>query len=819
VSRALVATGDNAYLSGDRETASRSYRDAIAIDSAHPAVRSLAAAAHQAIEGVISQRGRLIDDIAQAARAGVYTDWCSMHTRLSAITLQASESLVRHIEPDDHTHFSSDGSAPKALFVDAPAGTPGGVFRVASSQALDTTQLAWRSDVMASSRVPASIAGPIVSNVVTARSRLLALESGLTLTGESAASAPFFRYAYLRDRANDALAHAEALDAQMASIEARLDDQSAIFVQIRRQQDANLAELAALKVKIAEKQRNVEVLGREQAQVDAIRKALQAAVNACEVEWFVAVAGGVLFITGAAIGLGLVFSAADNAVDAALLKTGELGAALGALANLGSVTITCANVIAERDRANGASSLLDKTLADNKAELQHLSLAADALEAAQAALVQELTSAQQDDAARLLGVRTLSQMRSQMGRTRDAFLTRARTLAQLAERAFNVEHGAALSVIRTTYANAATKDHGDAQTLRSDLQSLENYKATTGSSKRQQMVHTVSLRRHYPLSLIALKATGSARWSLDMADVDRAFPGAYMQRIREVQVEVLTPDGAVPARGYLSNDGLSSVRVLARGSEIDWPLADLSNEPDEDIALLCYKRLQYRQPPETAAFTEFDSALFQDRRIRLQQDERNAFEHSGVETSWTLELLPDQPFDLSKLVDVVIHIQYDALFDAPLRTVVAKKRYSGRQETAGISLRDICPDSAGDIFTSTVTAAIPRDLLEAPQIDKRIVDVGFVVRPKNMPALTAPATLLIGYGSASPVQVSTDSSGIVATAAARPAGTGTDLLAAAARGKSLHLPWSVTVANLPAGLTTADVADVVLLAQYEFVTT
>jgi hypothetical protein len=84
--------------------------------------------------------------------------------------------------------------------------------------------------------------------------------------------------------------------------------------------------------------------------------------------------------------------------------------------------------------------------------------------------------------------------------------------------------------------------------------------------------------------------------------------------------------------------------------------------------------------------------------------------------------------------------------------------------------------------------------------------------------LTAPATLTIGFDGGAPVTVSTDNNGIVATAAARPAGTGTDLLAAAVRGKSVHLPWSVTVAGLPAGLTTADVADVVLMAQYEFVT-
>ena len=169
------------------------------------------------------------------------------------------------------------------------------------------------------------------------------------------------------------------------------------------------------------------------------------------------------------------------------------------------------------------------------------------------------------------------------------------------------------------------------------------------------------------------------------------------------------------------------------------------------------------------------------------------------------------------ITEPIAEVSATAEPEMPLKNVVAKKRYIGRQETAGISLRDICPESTGDIFTSTVTAAIPRDLLEAPQIDKRIVDVGFVVRPKNMPALAAPATLLIGYDGAAPVQVSTDNSGIVATAAARPAGTGTDLLAAAARDKSLHLPWSLTVANLPAGLTAADVADVILLAQYEFV--
>src|SRR5713101_5563550 len=96
-------------------------------------------------------------------------------------------------------------------------------------------------------------------------------------------------------------------------------------------------------------------------------------------------------------------------------------------------------------------------------------------------------------------------------------------------------------------------------------------------------------------------------------------------------------------------------------------------EPDADIVQLCYKRLQRRRHIDTMAFPDFSSYLHEDRMKKLQDRERNFFENVGLESTWIIEFLPDQPIDFSKLTDVLIHFQYEALFDDNLKRILEKK--------------------------------------------------------------------------------------------------------------------------------------------------
>jgi hypothetical protein len=145
----------------------------------------------------------------------------------------------------------------------------------------------------------------------------------------------------------------------------------------------------------------------------------------------------------------------------------------------------------------------------------------------------------------------------------------------------------------------------------------------------------VSLQKHQPVSFIAIKALGSTRFITALEDFDRFYPGTYLQRIKEVRVEVLVDGKAVPARGYLSNDGVSLVRFA--DSEGKRPIDNVRvfAEPDPDIARLCYKRLQRRRHIDTMAFPEFRSYLHEDRMQHIQDRERNFFEDVGLESTRT----------------------------------------------------------------------------------------------------------------------------------------------------------------------------------------
>ena len=77
--------------------------------------------------------------------------------------------------------------------------------------------------------------------------------------------------------------------------------------------------------------------------------------------------------------------------------------------------------------------------------------------------------------------------------------------------------------------------------------------------------------------------------------------------IKEVRVEVLVKDKPVPARGHISNDGVSFVRFSHTANKMPVDSVDVFIEPDVDIAKLCFKRFQRRRHIDTMAFPDFQS--------------------------------------------------------------------------------------------------------------------------------------------------------------------------------------------------------------------
>jgi hypothetical protein len=132
----------------------------------------------------------------------------------------------------------------------------------------------------------------------------------------------------------------------------------------------------------------------------------------------------------------------------------------------------------------------------------------------------------------------------------------------------------------------------------------------------------------------------------------------------------------------------------------------------------------------------------------------------------------------------------------------------------GQTLRD-AGSSAVDFSTALTFKTTPA-LFDGPTIDKTIVNAGFGVRLKNGRQLGGAATIEVAFGGATAVTVTTDDTGVVATAPDHPAGTGLTALSAMVDGKSVAGDWTVRVASLPSGLGPDDIDEVFLLLHCEY---
>ena len=356
--------------------------------------------------------------------------------------------------------------------------------------------------------------------------------------------------------------------------------------------------------------------------VDAIEKI----EDECECDWFcwlVTIAVGIFVVT-AAIGFMLALTAALASAPVALailaLVASEVvvvGLAAATIA-VTHIAFSCDNVGEIGDSMRAARAGVRAGIAETEAELVHALATRDILIAIINGLTQQLEEVYRSNAARVLDAKTLDAIQAQYNSLRQSMLARAHAVARLAQSAFNFERDTDARLLRDSYADPDRKGYTAAETLLHDLGGLDFIDLTGRTQKAMQLSQMVSLRQHAPVSFLALAATRGARFTTTLADFDRWFPGTYQQRIKEVRVEVLVDGAPVPARGYLSNDGVSLVRFV--DSEDRRPVDDRTvfAEPDPDLARLCYKRLQRRRHVHTMAFPAFESYLHEERMRDLQ---------------------------------------------------------------------------------------------------------------------------------------------------------------------------------------------------------
>jgi hypothetical protein len=838
LSRAQLGVADRYVVRGELKKARAFYEQALGATTADAAVRDVAKLAVKAFDDLVAQRAKLIAKLEQNVQKGNFEAWCGQKKALTGLTLLDQAGIRARMYPDFRLESSFGERPPLApapgyldpLPVETPvvafsSPVPGTIFRAATDGGVDVDQpQAGIPGDPPGSRVRASLALPVVANVLKAKLGLFALDQGLSLTGQADGTVPLFRYEFLRDKAKEMIAHVQGIESRMLPIQFALDDFAEIVDAIRRPLAAQEAELAAVNQKIGELTQSIAQLVQIKQALDPVIVALDKVQDDCDCDWFcwlvaivadafvVAIAVAAILAVGAA-------TAATAGIGGALLFaiTVELGIALGIGAGIWTgATVTCDNVGTISRSMKASRDGVEASIADSEAELQHALARRDVLIASINALSQELDAIYQSNAARVLDAKTLDAIQAQYNSLRQSLLTRAQAVAKLAENAFNFERDSATYLIKDAYYDTTRKGYGAAETLLYDLDGLDHIDVTGRTQKSMQLSQMVSLRRHSPLSFLALAMTRTARFTTALEDFDRWYPGTYLQRIKEIRVEVIVDDQPVPARGYLSNDGVSLVRFVDTGNARPVDNVRVFAEPDPELATLCYKRLQRRRHVDTMAFPAFESALYGQRMDKLQDRERNFFENVGLESTWVIELLPDQPFDLARISDVRVWFQYEALFDENLKRVLDAKRYAGRREMAAFSLGRLVRDAGRPVDFGDLTFKTSPALFEAPAVEKTIVDAGLAVRLKDGKALGGAASLEVSLESATPVAVKTNEQGVVATAPDHPAGTGLAQLAAMVQGKKVVGDWTVRLTGMPAGFGADDVNEIFLLLHYEY---
>jgi hypothetical protein len=836
LSRTQLDIADRYRLRGDQANARRFYEQALAPDAFDPAVKDVAALAGRVFDDLAAQRRKLISGMKDDIRRNRFPQWCGRKKTLTDLTILDLGAIRTRIYPDfrlegvfgerppiDPDPGYLDPLPPESEFVAFPSAVPGAIFRAATEAAVDVNAAPAGLSDAPGNRVRASLAMPVVANVLRAKLGLFAIDQGLSVSGRADGVVPLFRYEHLRDKAKELIAYIQGIESRMLPIQFALDDFAELVAAIRRPLAAQEAELAAINQRIGELTQSLAQLTQLEQALEPIVAAFDQAEAQCDCDWFcwlVSIAAGV-FIGSLAIAVTLALALSTGGFGAAVAITivGELVSVLGATETfiITQGAFTCENVGTIGRQMKASLTGVQGAIGDDEAELQHALATRDILIASINALSDQLEQAYESNAARLLDAKTLDAIQAQYNQLRQSLLTRAQAVAKLAQDAFNFERDAEIDLVKDAYYDPDRKGYTAAETLLHDVSGFDHVDLTGRTQKALQLTHMVSLRKHQPMSFLALAATGRARFTTELAAFDRWYPGTYLQRIKEVRVEVLVDGEIVPVRGYISNDGTSLVRFADPDDKRQIDDVRVFAEPDSDIARLCYKRLQRRRHVDTMAFPAFDSFLADERMRKLQDRERNFFENVGLESTWLVELLPDQPFDLSRVSDIRVWFQYEALFDENLKRALEAKRYTGRREMVALPIAKLLRAN-GDVvdFAGTLALHTSRALFEAPAVQKTILDAGLAVRLKAGKPFNGTAKLELTYGGPPKVSLTTNDAGVVATAPDHPAGTGLAAFASRVQGKSVEGDWTVKLISLPTGLALDDVEEVFLLLHCEY---
>ena len=302
--------------------------------------------------------------------------------------------------------------------------------------------------------------------------------------------------------------------------------------------------------------------------------------------------------------------------------------------------------------------------------------------AAEEAIAAELI--QRNDRARLAFLETkftnaelYAYMSGVLGGVYRYLLQRATAVARLAEQQLAFERQAPMpGSIKSTYWSPAaatvpapddTRGLTGSVRLMQDLTRLEEYAAET-DRRKLQLTHTISFAAEYPVDLQRFRDTGVLPFATPLSLFESRMPGIFLATIRRVRVSLVAlvpPTQGI--RATLANGGTSRVVV----AEEDGVFRSRTLHTASDTVALT-------SPVNATGVFDLD----------LQPDLLLPFEGAGVDTTWELRLpKAANPFDFKTIADIIIGIDYTALF-SPDRAAEVTRRLPGRRSNSiAFSLR------------------------------------------------------------------------------------------------------------------------------------
>lgn len=250
-------------------------------------------------------------------------------------------------------------------------------------------------------------------------------------------------------------------------------------------------------------------------------------------------------------------------------------------------------------------------------------------------------------------------------------LNMAQTTALAAQQALAFELQQSLNFISFQYGDTEHEGLLGAEKLTLDIEKLEQYRISQ-AERRREITERFSLAAMMPGEFQRLKKTGVLEFGTPAYIFDQRAPGEYQRLIKSIELTVvaLIP----PTRGIratLTNYGISRV---------------MTGPPFAEATVI-------QRQPETISLSSAVNAsgLFE---LRLDDPMLLPFEGSGVDTMWTLEMLPGaNAFNFDTIFDIIMTVRYTAREDWGYRQKVIATLQDGFSNTVAVSAKNAFPDS------------------------------------------------------------------------------------------------------------------------------